>query len=132
MLRNTIEERVMRYTAVCTSFLADRVEELEDGNENSTKRIAEAEGSLGALVVQQAKLVDKVTLLEWDFNLNLKYWFQVVNFEAQMLGFGLTESVLNHQERVHQEQVVQEELGALRDRLAGAEETLARFMGKVC
>jgi hypothetical protein len=125
MLRNTIEERAMRYTAVCTSLLADRVEELEEGNKSSTKKIAEVEGSMGALVVQQAKLNDKVTLLESDFGLNLKYWFQVVDFEAQILGFGLTESVLNHQERIQQDQGVQEELGALRDRLAGAEETLA-------
>ena len=63
-----------------------------------SKRIVEVKGSIGALETQQAKLNDKVTLLEWDFTLNLKYCLQVVNFEAQMLSFGLTESVMDHQE----------------------------------
>ena len=81
----------MRYSAVCTSLLADRVEGLEEGNKGSVKKIAEVEGSIGALEVQQAKLNDKVTLLEWDFMLNLKYCLQVVDFEAQMLSFSLTE-----------------------------------------
>ena len=58
---------------------------------------------MGALEVQQAKLNNKVTLLEWDFNSNLKYWSQVVDFKAQMLSFGLTESVMDHQERVQQD-----------------------------
>ena len=74
MPRSTPEERAMRYSAVCTLMLADRVEDLEEGNGSSIKRIADVEGSMGALEVQQAKLNDKVTLLEWDFNLNLKYW----------------------------------------------------------
>ena len=90
----------MRYSAVCTSMLADRVEDLEEGNKGSTKRIVEVEGSMGALEEQQVKLNDKVTLLEWDFSLNLKYCLQVIDFEAQMLSFGLTESVMDHQERV--------------------------------
>ena len=55
---------------------------------------------MGALEEQQAKLNDKVTLLEWDFSLNLKYCLQVVNFEAQMLSFGLAEPVMDHQEQV--------------------------------
>ena len=79
-------------------MLADRVEDLEEGNESSTKKIAEIEGSMGALEVQQVKLNNKVTLLEWDFNLNLKYCPQVIDFKAQMLSFGLTESVMDHQE----------------------------------
>ena len=66
----------------------------------------EVEGSMGALVVQQAKLNNKVTLLEWDFNLNLKYCPQVIDFEAQMLSFGLAEPVLDHQERVQVNQRV--------------------------
>ena len=89
---------------------ADQVEDLEEGNESSTKKIAEVEGSMGALEVQQGKLNDKVTLLEWDFNLNLKYCPQVVNFKAQMLGFSLTESVMEFQERVQVDQRVQEQL----------------------
>ena len=59
---------------------------MEEGNKSSTKKIAEVEGSMGALEIQQAKLNNKVTLLEWDFSLNLKYWSQVVDFEAQMFG----------------------------------------------
>ena len=80
MVRSTPEERAMRYSAVCTSMLADQVEDLEEGNDGSTKRIAEVEGSMGALELQQAKLNDKVTLLESDFSLNLKYCLQVVDF----------------------------------------------------
>ena len=100
MPRSSPEERAMRYLAVCMSMLVDRVEDLEEGNDSSTKRIAEVEGSMGALEVQQAKLNDKVTLLAWDFNLNLKYWSQVVNFEAQMLSFGLTDSVMDRPPRM--------------------------------
>ena len=79
---------------------------------------------MGALEVQQAKLNDKVTLLEWDFNLNLKYCPQVVNFEAQMLSFSLTESVLDHQEWVQQDRIVQEQFGLHQDRISGMEEML--------
>ena len=124
MPRSTPEERAMRYSAVCTSMLADRVEDLEEGSNSSTKRIADVEGSMGALEVQQAKLNDKVTLLEWDFSLNLKYCLQVVDFEAQMLSFGLTESVMDHQERVQQDRIVQETFGLHQDRMSGMEETL--------
>ena len=98
MPRSIPEERAMRYSAVCTSMLADRVKDLEEGNEGSTKRIAEVKGSMGALEIQQAKLNDKVTLLEWDFNLNLKYCLQVIDFKVQILSFSLTESVMDHQE----------------------------------
>ena len=48
MPRSTPEERAMRYSAVCTSMLADRVEDLEEGNESSTKKFAEVEGSMGS------------------------------------------------------------------------------------
>ena len=98
MVRSTPEERAMRYPVVCTSMLADQVKDLEEGNKSSTKKITEVEGSMGALEVQQVKLNDKVTLLEWDFNLNLKYWSQVVDFEAHMLSFSLTELVKDYQE----------------------------------
>ena len=131
ILRNTIEKRVMQYTVVCTLMLADRVEELEEGNKSFTKRIAKVEGSLGALVVQQAKLTDTVTLLEWDFSLNLKYCPQVVDFEAQMLSFGLTESVMDHQERVQQDRRVQETFGLHQDRMSGMEEMLRALSTKV-
>ena len=49
------------------------MEDLEEGNKSSAKKLADVEGSMGALVVQQVKLNNKLTLLEWDFNLNLKY-----------------------------------------------------------
>ena len=74
---------------------------------------------------------NKVTLLEWDFNLNLKYCLQVVDFEAQMLSFGLTESVMDHQERVQQDWVVQETFGLHQDRISGMEETLQALSTKV-
>ena len=131
MPRSTPEERAMRYSAVCTSMLADHVEDLEEGNEGFTKKIVEVEGSMGALEVQQAKLNDKVTLLEWDFNLNLKYCFQVVDFEAQMLSFSLTESVMDHQEQVQQDRMVQETFSLHQDRISGMEETLRALSTKV-
>ena len=124
MPRSMPEERSMRYSAVCTSMLADRVEDLEEGNEGSVKRIAEVEGSMGALEEQQAKLNDKVTLLEWDFSLNLKYCLQVVDFKAQILSLSLTESVMDHQEQVQQDRIVQETFGLHQDRMSGMEETL--------
>ena len=131
MPRSMLEERAMRYSAVCTSMLADRVEDLEEGNGSSAKKIAEVEGSMGALEVQQAKLNDKVTLLEWDFTLNLKYCLQVIDFEAQMLSFSLTESVMDHQERVQQDRMVQETFGIHQDRMSGMEETLRALSTKV-
>ena len=121
----------MRYSAVCTLMLADHVEVLEEVGESSSKKIAEVERSMGAVVVQQAKLNDKVTLLEWDFNLNLKYWSQVVDFEAQMLSFGLLESVMDHQERVQRDRAVQEQFGLHQDRIATMEEMLRSLSSKV-
>ena len=118
MLCSTPEEKVMRYSVVCTLLLTDWVEELEEGNESSTKKITEVERSIGALVVQQVKLNDKVTLLGWDFDLNLKYCPQVINFKAQMLGFGLTKPMMDHQEQV------QEQLRLQQDWITGLEETL--------
>ena len=79
---------------------------------------------MGALKVQQVKLNDKVTLLEWDFSLNLKYCPQVVNFKAQMLSFGLAEPVMDHQEQVQQDQLVQEQFGLHQDWISGMEEML--------
>ena len=131
MPRSTPEERAMRYSAVCTSMLADRVEDLEQGNDSSSKKIAEVEGSMGVLEVQQARLNDKVTLLEWDFNLNLKYCLQVVDFEAQMLSFSLTEPVMDHQGRVQQDRAVQEQFGLHQDRIATMEEMLRSLSSKV-
>ena len=82
------------------------MEDLEEGNKSSTKKIAKVKGSMGALVVQQAKLNNKVTLLEWDFNLNLKYCLQAIDFKAQMLSIGLAKPVMDHQEWVQVNQRV--------------------------
>ena len=131
MVRSTPEERAMRYLAVCTSMLADQVKDLEEGNKSSTKKFAEVKGPMGALEVQQAKLNDKVTLLEWDFSLNLKYCSQVINFKAQMLSFSLTESVMDHQERVQQDCQVQEQFGLQQDWISGMEEMLQALSTKV-
>ena len=79
---------------------------------------------MGALEVQQVKLNNKVTLLEWDFRLNLKYCSQVIDSEAQMLSFGLTESVMDHQEPVQQDWLVQEQFGLRQDWISGMEEML--------
>ena len=131
MIRSTPEERAMRYSAVCMLMLADQVEDLEEGNKSSTKKIAEVKGSMGALVVQQAKLNNKVTLLEWDFILNLKHCPQVVNFKAQMLSFGLAELVVDHQEQVQVDQRAQEQLGLHQDWIAGMEDMLRVLSTKV-
>ena len=112
-------------------MLADRVEDLEEGNQSSVKKIAKVEGSMGALEVQQAKINDKVTLLKWDFTLNLKYWSQVIDFKAQMLSFGLSESVMDHQERVQQDRAVQEQFSLHQDWIAGMEEMLCSLSTKV-
>ena len=107
------------------------MEELEEGNKSSTKKIAKVKGSMGALVVQQAKLSDKVTLLGWDFDLNLKCCPQVVDFKAQMLSFGLAEPVMGHQEWVQVDQRVQEQLRLRQDRIARLEEMLRALSTKV-
>ena len=104
---------------------------MEEGNEGSTKKVAEVEGSMEVLVVQQVKLNDKVTLLEWDFNLNLKYCPQVIDFEAQMLSFSLTESVMDHQEQVQQDWAVQEQFGLHQDQISEMEEMLRALSTKV-
>ena len=131
MVRSTPEERAMRCSAVCMSMLTDRVEGLEERNKGSTSKVAEMEGSMGALVVQQAKLNDKVTLLEWDFSSNLKYCTQVADFEAQILSFGLTESVVDCQEQAQQERMVQEQFSLHQDRISGMEEMIQALSTKV-
>ena len=47
MIRSTLEERAMRYPAVSTSMLADRVEELEEGNNGSTRKLPRQRESQG-------------------------------------------------------------------------------------
>ena len=94
--RNVPEERAMRYAAVCTSMLSDQVEGLEESRTGFEPRVHNLEQVTSSLMGQQDKLNDKVNILSYDWNLNLKYWAQVVNFEAKMLSFSLNELVLDH------------------------------------
>ena len=84
----------MRYSAVCTSMLLDRVDDLWVYQEEVKPRVHNLEQVTGSLMTQQDKLNDKVNILSFDWNLNLKYCCQVVDFEAKMLSFSLNESVL--------------------------------------
>jgi hypothetical protein len=121
----------MRYTAVCTSMLSDRVESLDEGMEKGTERTKALEETMGSLVTRQDKLGDKVAVLAFDFNVNLKHHFQVIDFEAQMLSFSLNESVLVHQDWVQQNSLVQDQFGLHQDRISGLEETLRSVTTKV-
>jgi hypothetical protein len=125
------EEQAMRYTAVCTSMLSDRVENLDQKMEESGKRTEVLEGALGPLMGRQERLNDKVELLVFDFGLNLKHHFQVVDFEAKMLSFSLNESVLVHQDWTQQSTMVQEQFGLQQDRISGVEETFQLLTAKV-
>ena len=48
-----------------------------------------------------------------------------------MLSFGLTESVMDHQEQVQQDRMVQETFGLHQDWISGMEETLQALSTKV-
>ena len=74
---------------------------------------------------------DKVNILLFDWNLNLKYRCQVVDFEAKMLSFSLNESVLVHEDWAQQNSLVQEQFGLHQDRIAAMEETLRSLSTKV-
>ena len=89
--RNVPKERSMRYTAVCTSMLSDQVEGLEESRTNFEPRVHNLEQVTSSLMGRQDKLNDKVNVLSFNWNLNLKYCSQVVNFEAKMLLFSLNE-----------------------------------------
>ena len=114
----------MRYSAVCTSMLLDRVDNLWVYREEVEPRVHNLEQVTGSLMTRQDKLNDKVNILLFDWNLNLKYCFQVVDFEVKMLSFSLNKSVLVHEDWAQQNTLVQEQFGLHQDRIAVMEETL--------
>ena len=130
-LRSIPEERAMRYSAVCTSMLLDRVDDLWVYREEVEPRVHNLEQVTGSLMTRQDKLNDKVNILSFDWNLNLKYRVQVVDFEAKMLSFSLNESVLVHEDWIQQNSLVQEQFGLQQDRMAAMEETLRLLSTKV-
>src|SRR3984885_12905928 len=130
-LRSIPEERAMRYSAVCASMLLDRVDDLWMYREEVELRVHNLEQVTGSLMTRQDKLSDKVNILLFDWNLNLKYRFQVVDFEAKMLSFSLNESVLVHEDWTQQNSLVQEQFGLQQDRIAAMEETLRSLQTKV-
>ena len=54
------EERAMRYSAVCTSMLMDRVEDLECQREDATKRVTNLEVVTDKVLKKQDVLHTKV------------------------------------------------------------------------
>ena len=72
-IRNIPEERAMRYTAVCTSMLLDQVDDLGGFQMDVGPRVHNLEQVTSSLMGRQDKLNDKVNILSFDWNLNLKY-----------------------------------------------------------
>ena len=58
--RSVPEERAMRYSAVCTSMLMDRVEDLEYQREDAVKRVANLEVVTDKVLKKQDVLHSKV------------------------------------------------------------------------
>ena len=54
------EERAMRYSAICTSMLTDRVEDLEYQREDATKRVTNLEVVMDKVLKKQDVLHAKV------------------------------------------------------------------------
>ena len=98
---------------------------------NIEPRVHNLEQVMSSLMGRQDKLNDKVNILSFDWNLNLKYRVQVVNFEVKMLLFSLNESVLVHEDWAQSNQLVQEQFGLHQDRIAAMEETLRLLKTKV-
>ena len=84
-----------------------------------------------SLMGHQDKLNNKVNVLSFDWNLNLKYRAQVVDFEAKTLLFSLNESVLVHEDWAQSNKLVQEQFGLHQDQIATVEETLRSLTTKV-
>ena len=89
-IRNIPEEWAMRYTAVCTSTLLDQVDDLGGFQMDVGPRVHNLEQVTSSLMGRQDKLNDKVNVLSFDWNLNLKYQAQVVDFETKMLSSAST------------------------------------------
>ena len=130
-IRNIPEERTMRYTAVCTSMVLDRVDNLGGFQMDVGPRVHNLEQVTSSLMGRQDKLNDKVNVLSFDWNLNLKYCAQVVDFEVKMLSFSLNELVLVHKDWAQSNQLVQDRFGLHQDRIALTEETLRSLKTKV-
>ena len=94
-------------------------------------RVHNLEQVTSSLMGRQDKLNDKVNILSFNWNLNLKYRAQVVDFEAKMLLFSLNESVLVHEDWAQSNQLVQDQFGLHQDRIASMEETLRSLKTKV-
>ena len=60
LFRSVPEERAMRYSAVCMSMLADRVEDLECQREDATKRVTNLEVVTDKVLKKQDILHTKV------------------------------------------------------------------------
>ena len=130
-IRNIPEEQVMRYTAVCTSMLLDRVDDLGGFQMDVGPRVYNLEQVMSSLMGCQDKLNNKVNILSFNWNLNLRYRAQVVDFEAKMLSFSLNELVLVHEDWAQSNQLVQDQFGLHQDRIASTEETLRSLKTKV-
>ena len=94
-------------------------------------RVHNLEQVTSSLMGHQDKLNNKVNVLSFDWNLNLKYQVQVVNFEVKMLSFSLNESVLVHEDWAQSNQLVQDQFGLHQDWIASTEETLRSLKTKV-
>src|ERR1700730_5503892 len=121
----------MRCTTVCTSILLDRVDNLGGFQMNVGPRVHNLEQVTSSLMGHQDKLNDKVNILSFDWNLNLKYRAQVVDFKAKMLSFSLNELVLVHEDWAQLNQLVQDQFGLHQDRIVSMEETLRSLKTKV-
>ena len=130
-IRNIPEERAMRYTVVCTLMLLDQVDDLGGVQMDIGPRVHNLEQVMSSLMGHQDKLIDKVNVLSFDWNLNLKYQAQVVDFEMKMLLFSLNESVPVHKDWAQLNQLVQDQFGLHQDRIALMEETLRSLKTKV-
>ena len=58
--RSILEERAMKYSAVCMSMLMDRVEDLEYQREDATKRVTNLEVVMDKVLKKQDALHAKV------------------------------------------------------------------------
>ena len=72
-IKNIPEERVVRHMVVCTSMLLDRVDDLGGFQMNVKPRVHNLEQVTSSLMGRQDKLNNKVNVLSFDWNLNLKY-----------------------------------------------------------
>ena len=98
---------------------------------NVEPRVHNLEQVTSSLMGHQDKLNNKVNILSFDWNLNLKYRAQVVDFEVKMLSFSLNKSVLVHEDWAQSNQLVQDQFGLYQDRIVLTEETLRSLKTKV-